>query len=304
MRKRMARFYGLLLLTAIAAGPGAPGAAAQAKKLKVYISADMEGIGGVSSWQIQAGSQGREYEKFRRLMTQEVNAAIAGAFDAGASEVLVSDSHGDGQNIDVELLDKRARLVRAWPRPLLMMQGIDNTFDAAVFIGYHASEGRPAAILAHTMSSRRIFEIKLNGVVVPEAGFNAAIAGEFGVPVVFLSGDQTIGEEARRLLGPLETVAVKQATGFFSATMMHPEEAQRLIRAGVKRGVERRGELKPHKATHPVKLELTYKDTVNAELVSYLPGVERPRGNAVVFTAPDMQEAAKFLEAVLSLNTY
>ena len=276
----------------------------QPKKFKVYISADMEGIGGVSSWQIQAGSQGREYEKFRRLMTQEVNAAIAGAFDAGATEVLVSDSHGDGQNIDVELLDPRARLVRAWPRPLVMMQGVDGTFDAVAFVGYHASEGQAAAVLAHTMSSRRVFEIKLNGTVVPEAAFNAAIAGEFGVPVVFLSGDQTIGEEARRLLGPIETAAVKQATGFFSATMMHPEEAQRLIRAGLKRGVERRAELKPYKLAHPVKLEITFKDTVNAELVSYLPGVERPRGNAIVFTARDMIEAAKFLEAVLDLNTF
>jgi len=280
------------------------GAAAQPKKLKVYISADMEGIGGVSTWQIQAGSQGREYEKFRKLMTQEVNAAIAGAYDAGATEVLVSDSHADGQNIDVELLDPRAKLIRAWPRPLVMMQGVDSACDAVVFIGYHASEGQPAAILAHTMSSRRIFEIKLNGTGVPEAAFNAAIAGEFGVPVVLLSGDQTIGEEARRLLGPIETVAVKQATGFYSATMMHPEEAQRLIRAGVKRGIERRAELRPYKLAHPVKLEITFKDTVNAELVSYLPGVERPRGNAVVFTARDMLEAARFLEAVTGLNTY
>ncbi len=293
----------LLAMSVSSAGFGA-GAAAQARKLKVYISADMEGIGGVSTWQVQAGSQGREYEKFRRLMTQEVNAAIAGAFDAGATEVLVSDSHADGQNIDVELLDKRARLIRAWPRPLVMMQGVDATFDAVVFIGYHASEGQPSAILAHTMSSRRIFEIKLNETAVPEAGFNAAIAGEFGVPVVFLSGDQTIGEEARRLLGPIETAAVKQATGFFSAKMMHPEEAQQLIRAGVKRGVERRGELKPYKLAHPIKLEITFKDTVNAEIVSYLPGVERPRGNAIVFTARDMIEAAKFLEALLDLNTF
>ena len=304
MAKQKRLFCTLVFLAAGAAFLGASAAVAQTKKPKVYISADMEGIGGVSTGQVQAGSQGREYEKFRRLMTQEVNAAIAGAFDAGATEVLVSDSHGDGQNIDVELLDNRARLIRAWPRPLVMMQGVDNTFDAAVFIGYHAGEGQSAAILAHTMSGRRIFEIKLNGTAVPEAGFNAAIAGEFGVPVVFLSGDQAIGEEARRLLGPIETVAVKQATGYFSATMMHPEQAQQLIRAGVKRAVERRGELKPHKLAHPVKLEITFKDTVNAELVSYLPGVERPRGNAIVFTARDMVEAAKFLEAVLGLNTY
>jgi len=173
-------------------------AAAQGKPLKVYISADMEGIGGVSTG-VQTGSQGREYEKFRRLMTEEVNAAIAGAFDAGASEVLVSDSHGDGQNIDVELLDKRARLIRAWPRPLGMMQGVDDSFGAVVFVGYHASEGQAAAIISHTFNGRTV--VKLNGVEVPEAGVSAAIAGDFGVPVVFVSGDQTIGEETPAAAG-------------------------------------------------------------------------------------------------------
>lgn len=275
-------------------------AQAEQKKLKVYISADMEGIGGVSTWSVQAGSRGREYEKFRRLMTQEVNSAIAGAFDAGAAEVLVSDSHGDAQNIDVELLDKRVRLIRAWPRPLGMMQGVDDTFGAVVFVGYHASEGQPDAVLAHTFNGR--VEVKLNGIPVPEAGFNGAIAGEFGVPVVFLSGDQTISEEARRLLGPIETVAVKQAIGFHSATMMHPEEAQRLIREGVKRAVERRGEIQPYRVTRPVKLELAFKDTITAEVLSYLPGVERPKGNTVIFTARDMIEASKFLEAVMNIQ--
>src|SRR5262249_23620909 len=124
-----------------------------AETLKIYISADMEGIGGVSTWDVQAEPKGREYEKFRRLMTLEVNAAVDGAFDAGATEVLVSDSHGDAQNIDVELLDKRARLIRAWPRPLGMMQGIDASFDAVIFIGYHASEGQPG-ILSHTMTGQ------------------------------------------------------------------------------------------------------------------------------------------------------
>ncbi len=275
-----------------------------AKKLKIYISADMEGVGGVSTWAVQADPKGREYEQFRRLMTEEVNAAIAGAYDAGATQVLVSDSHGDAQNIDVELLDRRARLVRAWPRPLGMMQGIDATFDAAVFVGYHAGEGQPAAILAHTMSDSDIVDIKLDGTSVPEAGYNAAVAGEFGVPVVFLSGDQTIGEEARRLLGPIETVAVKEATGFHSATMMHPQEAQRLIRDGVKRAVERRGGLRPYRLARPVKMEITYKKTVTAEIVSYLPGVERPQGSTIVFTARDMIEAAKFFEAISDLNTF
>jgi len=296
----MKRTTWLWIMTAFVASA----AQAQQKKLKVYISADMEGIGGVSTWKVQADSSGSEYQKFRRLMTLEVNAAIAGAAEAGATDFLVSDSHDGGQNIDVELLDRRARLIRAFPRPLSMMQGVDATFDAVVFIGYHASEGQPAAVLAHTMSDQHIFEIRLNGMAVPEAGFNAAIAGEFGVPVVFLSGDQTIGEEAQRLLGSIETVAVKQATGFYSATMMHPEEAQRLIRQGVKRALERRGELKPYKIAHPVKLEITFKDAVTAEIVSYLPGVERPRGNAIIFTARDMLEASRFLEAILDLNTF
>jgi D-amino peptidase len=288
MARRLTTCLAIVLLAA--------GAAGQQKKLKVYISADMEGVGGVDSWTVQGQPPGREYDKFRRLMTQEVNAAIAGAYDAGASEVLVSDSHGDAQNIDIEILDKRVRLVRAWPRPLQMMQGIDDSFDAVLFVGYHASEGQPSAILSHTFSGRE--EIKLNGSAVPEAGFNAAIAGEFGVPVVFLSGDQTIAAEAKRLLGPIETAVVKEATGFYSATMIHPEESQRLIREGAKRGIERRKEIAPYRLSHPVKMEITWKDTVGAEIISYLPGVERPRGNTIVFTGSDMITVAKFHSAI------
>jgi D-amino peptidase len=300
----MRRHVLVTLLTLLALVPMLHAAQArQPKTLKVYISADMEGVSGVSTWKVQAQSGGREFEKFARLMTLEVNAAIAGAFDAGATDVLVSDSHGDAQNIDVELLDKRARLVRAWPRPLSMMQGIDETIGAVVFIGYHAGEDAPTAILSHTMLGDG-FKIKLNGKLVPEGGFNAAIAGDFGVPVVFLSGDQTAGEELKRLIGPIETVAVKQAIGFHAATMLHPEEAQRLIREGVKRGIDRRASLAPYNVDHPVELELTLTETVNAELASYLPGVKRMSGNTVLFTATDMTEASKFMEAVTGLNTY
>lgn len=274
---------------------------AQQKKLKVLISADMEGVGGVSTWAVQASSKGREYEKFRRLMTLEVNAAIAGAADAGATEFIVGDSHGDGQNIDIELLDKRARLIRAWPRPLEMMQGVDSACDAAIFVGYHAREGAADGVLAHTFTGTMV--VKLNGVEVPEAGFNAAIAGDFGVPVVFVSGDQTIAEEARELLGPIETAAVKRAIGFNAAEMMPPEESQRLIREGVKRGVERRAEIKPYRISHPVKLEIRFNDAVTAELASYLPGVERPRGNTIVFTGRDMSEVSKFNAVVTSLRS-
>jgi D-amino peptidase len=293
---RLFRYCIFLLFAALAA--------AQESKLKVYIAADLEGIGGVSTWDVQADAKGREFEKFRQLMTQEVNAAVAGAFDAGASEVLVSDSHGDAQNIDVEALDKRAQLVRAWPRPLLMMQGIDRSFGAAVLIGYYASQGEFPAVLAHNMVSQRIMDIRYNGTTLPDAALGAAIAGEYNVPVVFVSGDQTITQEAKRLFGPIETVAVKQAIGFYAATMMHPEAAQRLTREGVKRGIERRRELKPFQLTHPVKLEITFKQTVNAEVVSYLPGVERPKGDTIAFTAKDMNEASRFLSAMMFINAF
>lgn len=299
MRERWLRRLGLgaacLLATAAAFAADPPGGA-----LKVFISADMEGVGGVSTWSVQAGAKGREYGKFRELMTREVNAAIEGAFAAGATDVVVGDSHGDGQNLDVELLDNRARLIRSWPRPLGMMQGVDASFGAVVFIGYHAAEGRPSAILAHTFTGT--MDVSLDGVAVPEAGFNAAVAGDFGVPVVFLSGDQAICEDARKLLGPIETAVVKEATGFYSATMIHPEEARKRIQEGVRRGVERRRELKPYRVARPVELRIRFDAIVNAEVVALLPGVERPSGNVIVFRGRDMIEVARFVSAITNMN--
>lgn len=295
-----ARTRRALLLLALFAT--AASAEAQTRPLKVYISADMEGVGGVATWKVQGSSQGREYEKYRQLMTREVNAAVAGAFDAGAAEVLVSDSHGDAQNIDLEALDQRVELIRGQPRPLGMMEGIDASFGAAVFVGYHGAEGEQNAGLAHTMNGA--VDIMLNGTKVSEGSFNAAIAAEFGVPVVFVSGDQTVTSSLRRLLGPLETAEVKHALGFYAARMVHPDEVRRRIRDGVRRGVQRRAEIQPWKLARPVKMELHYKRVVDAELTALLPNVERLDGNSVVFTAADMLQAARFFQAVESLNTY
>jgi len=289
-------------LTGIAVLLLAAFAAAQDNKLKVYIAADMEGVGGVSTWEVQADTKGREYDKSCHLMTEEVNAAVAGAFDAGASEVVVGDSHGDGQNIDLEALDKRAKLVRAWPRPLLMVQGIDNTFGAAALVGFYASQDQFPAVLAHNLNSQRIMQIKINGTPVSDAGLAAAIAGESGVPVVFASGDQTFTQEMKLLLGPIETVTVKEAIGFYAAEMMNPEAVRRLIREGVRRAVEQRGAMKPYRVPHPVKLEVTFKQPVNAEVVSYLPGVERSKGDTIVFTGRDMSEVARFISAILFVD--
>lgn len=263
--------------------------------LKVLISADLEGVAGVST-SMQTSPNGREYEKFRRLMTLEVNAAIEGAYSAGATEVLVVDSHGNAQNIDVELLDPRARLTRGWPRPLGMVHGIDETFAAVVFVGFHAREGDGPGVLAHTFTGG--LDMDLNGVAASEATLSAAVAGHFGVPVVFLSGDQVIGEDARRQFGPIETVAVKQAIGYYAATMLHPEEARRRITAGVERGIRRRGELTPFVLGGPVTMTIRWEAPVMAEIVALMRGAERLDGRTTTFVGQDVIEVAEFFEVI------
>ncbi|MEZ4587595.1 MAG: M55 family metallopeptidase [Gemmatimonadales bacterium] len=280
----------LVTLATLLAGP----VAGQAP-LKVYISADMEGVAGVAT-RIQASGSGAEYQQYRRLMTREVNAAIEGAFLAGATEVLVADSHGNAQNIDLELLDPRARLIRAWPRALGMAHGIDSSFAAVVFVGYHASEGQSPGVLAHTFSGT--VEVSLNGRKVPEAGFAGATAGEFGVPVVFVSGDQVIAREARELFGPIEVAVVKDAIGFNAAVMRHPDEARRMITDGVRRGVERRGSIRPFKLTRPVRMELRWEDPVMTEVLTLIPGVTRVDGQTVRYEGKDMIDVARIFEVV------
>src|ERR1035437_3493195 len=194
----------------------APFALPAQRPLKVYISADMEGVAGVVTGD-QLGLTGFEYERFRAFMTAEVLAAIQGARDAGATTIVVSDSHGNGENLLIEQFPEDVTIVRSWPRPLAMMQGIDSSLAAAVFIGYHASTNSLTGARAHTMSSATLTSVELNGVAMPESGFNAAIAGHFGVPVVAISGDDAAVAEAQRLIGGIEGAVVKRAVSFHAA---------------------------------------------------------------------------------------
>jgi D-amino peptidase len=267
-------------------------------QLKVYISADMEGIAGVVSGE-QLGPQGFEYQRFREFMTNEVLAAIEGARAAGATEILVSDSHGNGQNLLVEKFPKDVQIVRSWPRPLMMMQGIDSTFAAVLFVGYHTGTTNPEGVRAHTMSSANFADVKLNGVSVPEAGLNAAIAGHFGVPVALITGDEAIVKEARALLGDVEGAVVKWPYGFHSARTLTPEASCDLIRARAKAAVERARGRKPYRIAAPVELELRFKNYRPAELLAYLPNVQRVDAHSVRFRGRDVLEVAKFIEFVL-----
>jgi D-amino peptidase len=263
--------------------------------MKVYISADMEGVAGVVTGD-QLGPQGFEYERFRGFMTNEVPAAIEGAKAAGATELVVSDSHGNGENLLIEKFAKDVQIVRAWPRPLAMMEGIDETFAAAIFIGYHSSTTNPTGVRAHTMSSATLADVRLNGVSVPEAGLNAAVAGRVGVPVVMISGDDAIVKESRALLGDLEAATVKWSYGFHSARTLTPDAACERIRDATKKALLRLPSFKPYRVTEPVDLDLRFKNYRPAELVAYLPGVERTDAHSVRFRAKSIIEVTRLLE--------
>jgi D-amino peptidase len=273
------------------------------RPLKVYISADMEGITGVASAD-QLGPTSFEYGRAREWMTAEVLAAIQGAREAGATEFVVSDSHGNGQSLLIDKFpsDVPVHIVRSFPRPLGMMEGIDSSFAAVIFIGYHASTSSTTGVRAHTMSSALLTRIALNGVSMSEAGVNAAIAAQFGVPVVMITGDDAIVDETNQRLGAIEGVAVKHAIGFHSTSTLTPEVGQAQIRQHAKTAVERRAQMKPYAMTRPVTVEVSFKNYRPVELLGYLPNVQRIDSHTVRFSARDMIEASKFLEFVTSYD--
>ena len=275
-----------------------PAARAQTP-VRVLISADMEGLAGAVTGE-QLGPAGFEYGRFREFMTAEVLAAIEGARLGGATEFLVADAHGNGQNLLIEQLPDDVRVVRSWPRPLGMMEGIDSTFDAAILLGYHAATTNPEGVRAHTISSATLAAVKLNGEPMSEAGISAAIAGHFGVPVVLITGDDAAVAEARRMIGDIEGAVVKQAISFHSATTLTPQAARALIRERAQAAVARRATMTPYVLSAPVTLDLTFKNYRPAEMLAYLPNVARIDAHTVRFVGRDMIEVSKFIEFAMT----
>jgi D-amino peptidase len=267
------------------------GAAGQdVRGLKVFVSVDMEGLAGVVS--ASEVAPGPDYGHFRAIMAGETNAAIDGAFAAGATEVVVRDSHGAKQNLPPGDLDPRARLLRGQSRgPKNMMEGIDQTFGAVVFIGYHARAGTPNAILEHT-STGNVVDFSVNGVSLPEGGYNAIVAGLVGVPVVFASGDKALVDQLRDLLGPIDAVAVKEETAD-AVLSLSPAQARDQIRRGVEQAVRNRAKFKPFTLSAPYTMTLRVKQ-------------ERPLYNAAEktnagefrFSSPDFLEILNAFNAM------
>ena len=263
---------------------------APGKKLKVFISVDMEGVAGLIHWD-ETSEGGADYPLFRKLMTEETNAAITGALEAGDDHA-VRDSHGSARNILPDLLRPEARLIREWNSPLSMMEGIDKTFDAVVFIGYHARAGTPDAVLKHTMSLS-LYDVILNGVRMPEGAWNAAIAGHFDVPVVFLSGDSAICGQIRETIGPIETAAVKEGMGP-AASMLHPAKAQEMIRKGVAAALRNLKAYKPYKPGAPYKLEIVFAEENQARRAAQVPGMVRTGERSVAYTSSDLMDIVTY----------
>lgn len=249
--------------------------------VRVFISVDMEGIAGVVSGR-ECGPSGADYEYFRRLATEEVNSAVRGALDAGAAEVVVRDGHGAKTNILPELLHRKALLIRGvTDRPENMMLGIDSDFDAAVFLGYHAKAGTENGVLAHT-SSGNVIDLSINGVSLPEAGYNALIAGLHDVPVVFLTGDDWICGQARDLFGEIDTFQSKQGMGS-AAVCLHPEEVRRGIRRGLARTLRDLSRFKAFRMRPPYTMVLR----VRKERELY-PGAKKTGEGEFVYSDPDL----------------
>ncbi len=266
--------------------------------MKVYISVDMEGATGVAAGR---QLQDSEYNRFRKLLTQDVNAAIAGACDAGATDILVNDAHGHMTNILIEEIDPRARLISGNNKQLCQMEGINDSFDAALFVAYHAREGTDAATINHTIMGVAVTEIRLNGRPIGETGINAAVAGAFGVPVVLVTGDDKVCAEAQDFLGPVETVEVKKAIDRFVANCLPPARAHELIRLGAKQALERKGEIKPFDVG-PVEFEIDFKLTNQAAMACIFPSVRKTGPKTVAVTADNAVDAYKQLWGCLILG--
>jgi D-amino peptidase len=267
-------------------------------RMKVFISADVEGVAGIASWsQILPGEP--DYEIGRRLMTLEVNAAIEGAYAAGASHVVVNDAHARMTNLLPEDLDQRARLVSGRFKPLYMMQGLDASFAAVLFIGYHGGIGEPESILSHSYSPRVIWEAKVNGRVAGEIGINALVASHFGVPVVLVSGDQATAAEARATLPDVHVVQTKRSYGRNCAESMSPTESRQEIREATGRALA--GIPSIESGDMPATIELTFHLADMADIAQWLPGIERHGSRTIRFSAEDGLTAYRTFYTILLL---
>jgi len=267
--------------------------------VKVFVSFDMEGVAGIVDWE-QCTGPGAAYEIGRALTLGEVNAAIEGAVDGGATQVLVNDSHWTMQNLPPGELAAAAAYLSGRHKPLYMMEGLDGTFGAALFVGYHGSAGR-ASVLSHTYNPNAIAEVRLNGRVAGESAVNALVAREHRVPIALVTGDAVTAAEAEWVAPEAERVVVKESVTRFAARSVHPDEARRLIREGAAAGIRRvaAGAARPPAIQPPFRLEIDFLTEDMADMATWIRGVERAGARTALIESEDaLQVFRSFVAAV------
>jgi D-amino peptidase len=270
-------------------------AIAQTKPLKIFISVDMEGIGGIGTSAMVNSGQ-KDYETGRRLMTDEVNAVVATIFEAGAATIVVNDSHGDMQNLLHTQLDSRVEYIQSNIKPLGMVQGLDSSFDGVIFIGYHAMAGTENGFLAHT-GSGVVKGLWINNVEVGEGGLNTYFAGSVGVPVIVACGDKTFSEEIKKLI-PTRTVITKEAIGASAAKLLHPEVVKKTMKQVTKEALADIGKTKALAVQGPIEFKIKVDDPTRADVAMSIPGVKRVDGYTVSYQAKNMEEAYKLIRVI------
>ena len=269
--------------------------------MKLFLSTDIEGTSGIVAWeQIIEGNA--EYEQGRRLLTNEVNAVISGALEAGSAEFVVNDSHHYMRNLHPQDLLGEATLITGKHKPLYMMEGLDASFDGVCFVSYHGSIGAEHAVLSHTYNPGAIWEVRINGEVVGESAINALVAAHYDVPIIFISGDEVTAQEARNIAPNAEKVVVKQSLGRFAAAHIHPTIACELLRKGASRAVSNVSDMRPPVFQQPVSLEVTFLVADMAEMALWVRGVQRVGPRTIVISSENLLDLYRMFVTVVTLT--
>ncbi len=268
---------------------------AQTKPIKIFISVDMEGIGGIGTPKMTS-SNGKDYDTGRKLMTAEVNAVVNAIYQAGPAIVVVNDSHGDMQNLLHTELDPRVEYIQSNIKPLGMVQNLDSSFDGIIFIGYHAKAGAENGFLAHT-GSGNVKGLWINGMEVGEGGLNALYAGAKSVPVILASGDKTFAEEIVKIV-PTRTVVTKEAIGSSAAKLIHPDAVRKMLQEQTTAAIKDIKNAKALSVKQPVEFVLKVDAPTRADVAMGIPGMKRVDGYTVSYSAVDMDEAYKLIRII------
>ena len=280
------------LLTPLAALTVLASNAVAQRPLKVFISVDMEGIGGIGT-PAMTSPAGKDYALGRRLMTDEVNAVVGAILQRGPAEILVNDSHGDMQNLLHTELDPRVSYIQGAVKPFGMVEGLDSTFAAVIFLGYHSRAGTPNGFIAHT-GSGAVKGLWLNDVEAGEGDLNAAYAGSIGVPVIMAAGDSAFVEQITKNV-KVEAVTTKHAITPQAAKLIHPQVVKERLVAATGRALSNRATAKPWVIGKPVRVRLKLADNTVTQILQAIPGVRQVDGFTVEFTAPTMADAYKLI---------